>query len=29
MNCIIVDDEFPSREELKYFINNFSSINIK
>lgn len=28
MNCIIVDDEFPSREELKYFINNFSNINI-
>ncbi|WP_028828543.1 LytR/AlgR family response regulator transcription factor [Proteocatella sphenisci] len=28
MNCIIVDDEFPSREELKYFINNFSAIKI-
>ncbi|MBW9158274.1 LytTR family DNA-binding domain-containing protein [Clostridium sp. FP2] len=28
MNCIIVDDEFPSREELKYFINNFSNIKI-
>lgn len=28
MNCIIVDDEYPSREELKYFINNFSSIKI-
>ncbi|SHK21936.1 LytR/AlgR family response regulator transcription factor [Tepidibacter formicigenes] len=28
MNCIIVDDESPSREELKYFINSFSSINI-
>ena len=28
LNCIIVDDEFPSREELKYFINNFSSIKI-
>ncbi|MGV8984347.1 LytR/AlgR family response regulator transcription factor [Clostridium sp.] len=28
MNCIIVDDEFPSREELKYFISNFSSIKI-
>ncbi|WP_461205936.1 LytR/AlgR family response regulator transcription factor [Clostridium sp. DL1XJH146] len=26
MNCIIVDDEYPAREELKYFINNFSSI---
>lgn len=29
MNCIIVDDEFPSREELKYFIHNFSEIEIK
>jgi len=28
MNCIIVDDESPSREELKYFINNFSNIEI-
>lgn len=28
MNCIVVDDEFPAREELKYFINNFSSIEI-
>ncbi|MEW8993283.1 LytR/AlgR family response regulator transcription factor [Clostridium sp.] len=28
MNCIIVDDESPSREELKYFINNFSNIKI-
>lgn len=28
MNCIIVDDEYPSREELKYFINNFSEIKI-
>lgn len=28
MNCIIVDDEYPSREELKYFIKNFSNINI-
>lgn len=28
MKCIIVDDESPSREELKYFINNFSSIEI-
>ncbi|TDT71587.1 LytTR family two component transcriptional regulator [Hypnocyclicus thermotrophus] len=28
MNCIIVDDEFPSREELKYFINEFSNIEI-
>lgn len=28
MNCIIVDDESPSREELKYFINNFSNIII-
>lgn len=28
MNCIIVDDEFPARKELSYFINNFSSIKI-
>ncbi len=28
MNCIIVDDEYPAREELKYFINNFSSIKV-
>ncbi|WP_072724176.1 LytR/AlgR family response regulator transcription factor [Tepidibacter thalassicus] len=28
MNCIIVDDEYPSKEELKYFIKNFSDINI-
>ena len=28
MNAIIVEDEFPAREELKYFIKNFSSINI-
>ncbi|WP_099187826.1 LytR/AlgR family response regulator transcription factor [Tepidibacter mesophilus] len=28
MRCIIVDDESPSRDELKYFINNFSSIEI-
>jgi len=28
MNCIIVDDEFPSIQELSYFISNFSSIKI-
>lgn len=28
MNCIIIDDEYPSIEELSYFINNFSSIRI-
>lgn len=28
MNCIIVDDECPSIEELSYFITNFSSIKI-
>jgi two-component system LytT family response regulator len=28
MNCIIVDDEYPSIEELSYFISNFSSIKI-
>ncbi|MDU7966251.1 MAG: DNA-binding response regulator, partial [Paeniclostridium sordellii] len=28
MNCIIVEDEFPAREELKYFIKNHSDIEI-
>jgi two-component system LytT family response regulator len=28
MRAIIVEDEFPAREELKYFIKNFSSIEI-
>lgn len=28
MNCIIVDDEYPSIKELGYFIKNFSSISI-
>ncbi|NCB41137.1 MAG: response regulator transcription factor [Clostridia bacterium] len=28
MNCIIVDDERPAREELRYFIEKFSSIEI-
>ena len=28
MNCIIVDDEYPSIQELSYFITNFSSITI-
>lgn len=28
MKAIIVEDEFPAREELKYFINNFSNIDI-
>ena len=25
MKAIIVEDEFPAREELKYFIKNFIS----
>lgn len=29
MNCIIVDDEYPAIEELKYFIQNFSNIKIE
>ncbi len=29
MNCIIVDDEIPACEELKYFINEYSNIEIK
>ncbi|MCI1930391.1 MAG: LytTR family DNA-binding domain-containing protein [Clostridia bacterium] len=28
MNCIIVDDEIPACEELKYFINKYSNIEI-
>lgn len=28
MKCIIVEDEFLAREELKYFIKNFSNIEI-
>lgn len=28
MKCIIIDDEYPAREELKYFIKEFSNINI-
>lgn len=28
MKAIIVEDEFPAREELKYFINNFSKIEV-
>ena len=28
MKAIIVEDEFPAREELKYFIKNFSNIDI-
>lgn len=28
MNCIIIDDEYPSIQELSYFIDNFSSIKI-
>ena len=28
MKCIIVEDEFLAREELKYFIENFSNIEI-
>lgn len=29
MNCVIVDDELPACEELKYFILEYSSIEIK
>ena len=28
MNCIIVDDEYPSIKELSYFVTNFSSIKV-
>lgn len=29
MKCIIVEDEYPAREELKYFIKNYSCIEIE
>ncbi|MGL5377183.1 MAG: LytR/AlgR family response regulator transcription factor [Cetobacterium sp.] len=29
IKCIIVEDEFPAREELKYFINNNSNFEIQ
>lgn len=29
MKCIIVEDEYPAREELKYFVQNFSSIELE
>lgn len=29
LNCIIVEDEFPAREELKFFIKNNKNFNIK
>lgn len=29
MNCIIVEDEYPARKELDYFIKTFSSIKIE
>ena len=28
MKCLIVDDEFPSREELKYFLKQYSELKI-
>lgn len=28
MNCIIVEDEYPARKELDYFIKTFSSIKV-
>ncbi len=29
IKCVIVEDEFPAREELKYFINNFEGIELE
>ncbi len=29
LNCIIVEDEFPAREELKFFIKNNKNFAIK
>lgn len=28
MQCIVVDDEFPSREELKYFLGRYEEIEV-
>ena len=28
INCIIVEDELPAREELKYFLNEEKEINL-
>lgn len=28
-NCVIVEDEYPAREELKYFISNHENINLE
>lgn len=28
IKCLIVEDEFPAREELKYFINNNKKFQI-
>ncbi len=28
LNCVIVEDEFPAREELKYFISNHKGIKL-
>ncbi|MFR4519406.1 MAG: LytR/AlgR family response regulator transcription factor [Fusobacterium sp.] len=29
IKCVIVEDEFPAREELKYFINNFDGVELE
>ena len=29
LNCIIVEDEFPAREELKYFISKYRGLNLE
>ena len=28
INCIIIEDEYPAREELKYFIHNNNNFQI-
>lgn len=28
LNCVIIEDEFPAREELKYFINNNNNFQL-
>ena len=29
IKCVIVEDEFPAREELKYFLNQYDNLNLQ
>lgn len=29
LKCVIVEDEFPAREELKFFISNHKNIQLE